>query len=77
MATQDNDRLPLEDPLGQLERQLISGYVAGTGQDLHALQARDDAEAKRILAKASLYASSKLSEVESRLLYLRKLHGES
>jgi hypothetical protein len=77
MATHDIDRLPLEEPLAELERQLISAYVTGAGQDLDALLARDDAEAKRILAKASLYASSKLSEVESRNLYLHKLHGES
>lgn len=77
MAIHNIDRPPLEEPLAELERQLISAYVAGAGQDLPALLQRDDAEAKDILVKASLYASSRLSEVESRLLYLRKMHGES
>ena len=77
MATHDIDRLPLEEPFAELERHLISAYLAGAGQDLNALLLRGDTEAKRILAKASLYASSKLSEIEARNLYLHKLHGES
>jgi hypothetical protein len=55
---------------------LISAYVAGTGHDLHALLARTDDEARRLLADASRYASAKLSEIEARSQYLHKLHGE-
>lgn len=71
-----NGTMPLEEPLAQLERQLISAYVAGAGQDLETLLARDDEDARKLLAEASLYASARLAEVESRSHYLQKLRGE-
>lgn len=76
MSTNDADRPPLEEPLAELERQLISAYLAGAGQDLHTLLMRNDEEARKLLTDASLYAAAKLTEVESRSHYLRKLHGE-
>lgn len=71
-----NGTMPLEEPLAELERQLISAYVAGAGQDLETLLARDDEDARKLLADASLYASARLTEVESRSHYLRTLRGE-
>jgi hypothetical protein len=74
-----NDRQPpppLHDLLADLERRLISAYVAGAGQDLEDLLQRSDEDARRLLAEASRYASAKLSEVEARSHYLHKLHGE-
>lgn len=76
MTTKETDRAPLEEPLAELERRLMSEYVAAVGQDLHALLNRNDEEAKKLLTEASLYATGKLTEVESRSHYLRKLHGE-
>ena len=70
------DEHHVEEPLAELERQLIATYLARWGQDLHALMARDDADARRLLAEASRYASVKLSEVESRSHFVRELHGE-
>jgi hypothetical protein len=75
MNPNDVDRPPSEDPLAELERQLISAYVADAGHDLGTLLARHDEEARKLLAGACRQASEKLSEVESRLHYLRKLHG--
>ena len=75
MTTQDPDRTPIEEPLAELERQLIRAYVAGAGHDLQALLTRNDDEARAILAAASRHASEILCEVESRAHYLRKLHG--
>jgi hypothetical protein len=40
------------------------------------LHTRTDARAKQLLTDASLYAAARLSEVESRLHYLRSLRGE-
>jgi hypothetical protein len=76
MTTNYIDNAPLEEPLAELERELISAYVAGAGQDLHALLTRRDDEARKLLAEASLFASTRLSEVEARSHYLRKLVGE-
>ena len=75
MNSRDVDRPPLEDPLAELERQLISDYLTDTGQDLRTLLARHDEEARTLLANACRHVSEQLSEVESRLHYLRKLHG--
>lgn len=76
MSTTEIDRQPVEEPSAELERRLISEYVAATGHELESLLARHDYEAKKILTDASFYASSKLAEVESRSHYLHKLHGE-
>jgi hypothetical protein len=75
--TNNEDRAPMEEPLAELERELITAYVAGAGRDLHSLLGRSDQDARRLLAEASLYASSRLTEVESRLHYLRSLRGEA
>lgn len=66
----------MEEPLAELERELITAYVAGAGQDLEALLTRTDEQARRLLADASLYATARLTEVESRSHYLRSLRGE-
>ena len=66
----------IEQPLAALERQLISAYLAGAGQDMHTLMVRNDEEARILLANASRYASEKLSEIEARSNYVRELHGE-
>jgi hypothetical protein len=76
MTMNGTTKTPLEEPLAELERQLISEYVAGAGQDLKMLLARDDEDARKLLAEASLYASARLTEVESRSDYLHKLRGE-
>lgn len=75
MARDEEPEVP-PDPLAVLERQLISAYVAGAGYDLRELLARNDEEARRLLAEAFRYAGAKLSEVEARCQYLHKLHGE-
>ena len=66
----------LHEPLADLERELIVAYLAGAGYDLHDLLGRTDAEARRLLAEASRYASAKLCEVEARSQYVHRLHGE-
>jgi hypothetical protein len=76
MSTTDPDRPPLEEPLAGLERQFITEYVANAGFDYHVLITRHDDEARKLLAAAALHASERLSEIESRSLYLHKLHGE-
>jgi hypothetical protein len=76
MMTDPIDRQPVEEPLAALERRLINEYLAAAGFDLASLLERHDAEALQILARASLHATGTLAEVEARLHYLRKLHGD-
>ena len=77
MRTDTDGTPPMKEPLAELERELIAAYVAGAGHDLQALLHRTDEQAGRVLAEASRYASARLSEVESRLHYLRSLRGEA
>ena len=76
MTTTNADRPPLEEPLAELERQLLTAYVVGAGEDLRTLLTRSDEKARKLLAEASRYASAKLSEVEARSHYVRQLYGE-
>jgi hypothetical protein len=76
MTTTEADRAPLEEPLAELERRLISEYIEAAGEELHALLGRHDEAAKKLLAEASLHASATLTEIESRSHYVRKLHGD-
>jgi len=76
MTRDEADVRPMEEPLAELERELISAYITGAGQDPQALRTRDDMEARQLLIDASLYACSRLTEVESRLHYLRSLRGQ-
>jgi hypothetical protein len=76
MTTNEIGREPLEEPLAELERHLISAFLAGAGHDLHELLKRDDDAARKLLAEASGYASEKLCEVEARSHYLHALRGE-
>jgi len=70
------DVLPLEQPLAELERRIIDQFLRGAGHDPVALRARSDAAAREILASASAHAAGRLTEVESRLHYLRSLRGQ-
>ena len=76
MKTNSIDGPPLEEPLAELERQLISAYVAGAGLDLQALLASKDEAARQLLADASRYASDRLGEIEARSHFVRQLRGE-
>jgi hypothetical protein len=66
----------MKEPLADLERELIDAYLADAGHDFHALLLRNDDQARRLLTDASLYATARLTEVESRSHYLRSLRGE-
>lgn len=68
---------PIEEPLAELERDLIAAYVAGAGQDVHDIRTRTDDAARHLAAEASRYASAKLSEIEARFHYLHRLHGDA
>lgn len=76
MTTNETISRPMEEPLAELERELITAYVAGAGHDLESLLTRTDEQARQLLADASLYATARLTEVEPRSHYLRSLRGE-
>jgi hypothetical protein len=75
MKLNNVEHRPQEDPLMLLEGQLIEAYLNGAGHPVRELIRRDDDDARRLLAEASVYASDRLTEIEARSHYLRKLHG--
>ena len=65
---------PLKEPLAQLERWLIDEYLRRAGHDPGALRARGDPAARTLLVEASVYAATRLTEVEARARYVRDIH---
>ena len=65
---------PAEAPLARLEQSLIDEYVRLHGHDPAKLADMLAADRDALLRGASLYASGKLSEVETRSHYLHELH---
>jgi len=62
-------------PFGQLERTIIDEFLQRRGLDHDHLSALTKAERDAVLKEASIYASAKLAEVESRSHLLDELHG--
>jgi hypothetical protein len=71
-----SDVRPIEEPLAELERAIIDEYLRGAGYDPATVRQRTDDDAHRVLVLASSYAAGKLTEVESKLHYLRTLRGQ-
>lgn len=74
MKTERFDTSPLEAPLDQLERALIDEYLRGRGYDLQHLDNLPEHDRHELLADASVYASTKLTEVESRSRHFQEMH---
>jgi hypothetical protein len=75
MASSPTDTPSVGDPFARLESGLISDYLRSLGHDPAALRARNDAEARVLLAQASTYAAARLTEVESRAHYVHDIHS--
>jgi hypothetical protein len=75
MARNDIEPNALQPPLGNLERMLIDEFLRLRGLDREALDRLPEAERHDLLAQASSYASSRLTEIESRSHYVQELHG--
>jgi hypothetical protein len=62
------------DPVAALERAFIAEFLERRGYTLEALQRLPAAEAHDLMKQASVYASGRLSEVESRAHLVHDLH---
>ena len=58
----------------ELERAFIVEFLQQRGHTFETLQALPDAEAHALLQEASVYASCRLTEVESRAHYVDEMH---
>jgi hypothetical protein len=74
MGNDPSERAPILPPLGELEQTLIDEYVRARGYDPLKLAGLPDQVRRDLLKDASLYASTKLSEVESRSHFVHEIH---
>ncbi len=74
MADHEPDPSPMRTYFGRLEEALIDEFLEARGYDHARLAALPDAQRDALLKDASVYASSKLAEVESRSHLLREIH---
>ena len=66
-----------DDPLAQMELSFIKEFLERRGYSLTTLHELPHEQAERLLKEASVYASGKLTEVESRAHYVHDVHGEA
>ncbi len=59
----------------QLERAFIEEYLRGLGHSLEELPKLPEEQAHELMRAASLYASMRMEEVESRSHLVEELHG--
>ena len=71
----DADAPRNQPPFGRLERTIIDDFLRRRGYDPDHLAALPHAERDALLKEASIYASARLAEVESRSHLLDELHG--
>ena len=65
---------PRQPPLGQLERALIDEFMRARGYDPLKLADLPEEERQTLRKEASVYASARLTEVESRSHVLHDIH---
>ena len=74
MSEQESETTRLQAPLGQLERTLIEQFVRERGVDPSRIGELPRADREQLLTQASVYASARMAEVESRSHYLDEIH---
>ncbi len=74
MAHQPSDDAHMAAPLDRLEQALIDEYLRSSGHDPARLSELPESEREALLKRASIHASTKLSEVEARSRLLHDLH---
>jgi hypothetical protein len=69
------DEFVMEEPHAALERTYIEEYLRGKGHTLQSLHELPEEEAKLLMTEASVHASTKLAEMQTRSRLLEELHG--
>ena len=74
MREERPDPPAMQPPHGQLERALIDEFVRQRGYDPQGLAGLPEQEREELLKQASVHASARLAEIESRSHYLDEVH---
>ena len=69
------DAPAVEDPHARLEKAFIEEYLRSRGYTLKTLHGLPEELVKQLMTEASLYASAKLTELESRAHFVDEVHG--
>ncbi|MBI3361327.1 MAG: hypothetical protein HY023_09475 [Chloroflexi bacterium] len=77
MKTETPDTPLMENPYDPLEKSLIAEYLRSRGYTVESLRDLPEDVAKRLMTEASLYASCKLAEVETRAHFVHEVHGST
>jgi len=75
MNADRTDVAPIQSPLRDLERTLIEEFVRTMGYDPHRLADLAHEEREALLTEASVYASMKLAEIDSRSHFIADIHS--
>ena len=67
-------RASVGDPLSELERAFMAEFLQDRGHTLETVRTLPPAEAHALLQQASVYASCRLTEVESRAHFVADMH---
>jgi hypothetical protein len=65
------------DPIASMERSLIEEFLLTRGHTLESLHKLPEDEAKALMTAASLHASMRLTEVESRAHFIDGIKGDA
>ena len=68
---------PIQDRQAQLARTFIEEYLRNHNQTFESVHLLPAKECKRLMTEASVYASTKLAELEHRAHIVQELHGSS
>jgi hypothetical protein len=72
--TPERSEFQVTDPNAGLERALIEEFLAKRGHTTASVQALPIEEMEQLLKEACLYASGRITEVESRAHYVDEMH---
>ena len=76
MRDAESNPVPMQDPEGPLERALIDEFLRTRGHDLQSVDALPELGRIRLQRQASIYAATKLAEIEARAHFVHELHGD-
>jgi len=68
------ERTSIGDPLAELERAFMAEFLQDRGHTLDTVRTLPPAEMHALLQQASVYASCRLTEVESRAHFVEDMH---
>lgn len=70
----DRPDIVSHDPHAELEQSLIAEFLRGRGHTIASVRELPPDQADALLKEACLYASGRLSEMESRAHYVEDMH---